>query len=445
MKKTTTLILFFTLLFMNAMPQQFEWVKTYASSMGELRCVIIANDHNYIACGQKPNSIGYILKTDTSGALIWNKAYNYLKEIFQIVQTNDGGFALYATNKTTNKGMFIKTDLNCDTLWSITLKGVSRNNKCFIQTSDNGYALAYTNTDTLFLTKLNSSGSQLWSKQFYHVFNATSISQASDGGFLISANITNNGYILKTNSVGDSLWANIVNISGTQELMGVVESNDHNYVSVYNIYAGCDYITNIRKMTSFGSVLWEHRILGTYYSTAWSLCNTKDHGFIVAGYFLNPNIIGGFEYAISKIDSIGVEKDLYLYSGTGSGYSYSVVQENDSIFITSGYTSDGSAGSGLPIPCLAKLKANKNLLAITEFYEPTQLSVYPNPVKEVLTIETNSNKNQSVEIFNLFGQTVYTNIINKKATINTSTFANDVYIIKLSSDKETVVRKFVKE
>ena len=73
------------------------------------------------------------------------------------------------------------------------------------------------------------------------------------------------------------------------------------------------------------------------------------------------------------------------------------------------------------------------------------ISIYPNPTKDNLTIETNLNTEQRIEIVNLIGQTVYTTIINKKATINTSAFANGVYILKLSSDKETVVRKFVKE
>ena len=71
---------------------------------------------------------------------------------------------------------------------------------------------------------------------------------------------------------------------------------------------------------------------------------------------------------------------------------------------------------------------------------------YPNPTKGELTIETNLNTDQRLEIVNLIGQTVYTNIINKnKTTVNTSAFANGVYFIKLSSNKETVVRKFVKE
>jgi len=73
------------------------------------------------------------------------------------------------------------------------------------------------------------------------------------------------------------------------------------------------------------------------------------------------------------------------------------------------------------------------------------ISIYPNPTKDNLTIETNFNTEQRIEIINLMGQTIYTSYINKKAVINTSAFANGVYILKLSSDKETVVRKFVKE
>ncbi len=74
-----------------------------------------------------------------------------------------------------------------------------------------------------------------------------------------------------------------------------------------------------------------------------------------------------------------------------------------------------------------------------------QLKIYPNPAKEILTIETNLNTVQKIEITNLIGQTVFTSYINKKVTVNTSGFANGVYILKLYNDKETVVRKFMKE
>ena len=87
----------------------------------------------------------------------------------------------------------------------------------------------------------------------------------------------------------------------------------------------------------------------------------------------------------------------------------------------------------------------KFLTDIESVKTPNKLLIYPNPAKDNLTIETNINTEQKIEIINLIGQTVYTTIINKKATINTSAFARGVYILKLYNDKESVVRKFVKE
>ena len=73
------------------------------------------------------------------------------------------------------------------------------------------------------------------------------------------------------------------------------------------------------------------------------------------------------------------------------------------------------------------------------------IKISPNPCLSNLTIETNSNTQQKVEILNLMGQSVYTSSINKKAIVNTSAFANGVYILKLSTAKELLVRKFVRE
>ena len=86
-----------------------------------------------------------------------------------------------------------------------------------------------------------------------------------------------------------------------------------------------------------------------------------------------------------------------------------------------------------------------SLSNINEITNNNNISIYPNPTKDNLTIETNTNTEQRLEIINLIGQTVYTIYINKKATVNTSAFAKGVYILKLSSDKETLVRKIVKE
>ena len=76
----------------------------------------------------------------------------------------------------------------------------------------------------------------------------------------------------------------------------------------------------------------------------------------------------------------------------------------------------------------------------------SSLSIYPNPSKENITIETNyADTEQTLEILNLFGQIVYKKIIGNKVIVDISAFANGFYILKLYTDKETMVRKFVKE
>ncbi|MEI6822776.1 MAG: T9SS type A sorting domain-containing protein [Bacteroidota bacterium] len=73
------------------------------------------------------------------------------------------------------------------------------------------------------------------------------------------------------------------------------------------------------------------------------------------------------------------------------------------------------------------------------------ISIYPNPATNNLTIETNFNEEHRLEIINLLGQTIYTTYIGRKSIINTSNYSCGLYILKIYTDKEIVVRKFVKE
>jgi len=96
--------------------------------------------------------------------------------------------------------------------------------------------------------------------------------------------------------------------------------------------------------------------------------------------------------------------------------------------------------------------ANRNLVAnffstqgIDSYSFNKSIFIYPNPATDNFTIEVNTNSAQRFEIINILGHTVYTSYINKKAIVNTSAFKRGVYILKLYSDNEAVVRKFVKE
>ena len=136
-----------------------------------------------------------------------------------------------------------------------------------------------------------------------------------------------------------------------------------------------------------------------------------------------------------------------IYKSSNMGNSWSSINtgfDYDSLFVkTIAIKGDtliiGTGKSGVwqrPLSDFAGIK--ENTLS-------NQISIYPNPTSNNLTIETNINKETKLEIVNLLGQTIYISYINNKARIDVSAFPKGVYFIKLNTEKETVVKKFVKE
>jgi hypothetical protein len=86
----------------------------------------------------------------------------------------------------------------------------------------------------------------------------------------------------------------------------------------------------------------------------------------------------------------------------------------------------------------------------------TSIQIYPNPVKDELTIELNTDishfdklsvtLNARLEIVNIIGQTVFSSHIQHATeTIDVSGLPTGAYIIKLKTEQSTAFRKFVKE
>lgn len=70
------------------------------------------------------------------------------------------------------------------------------------------------------------------------------------------------------------------------------------------------------------------------------------------------------------------------------------------------------------------------------------LKLYPNPVKEVLHIESNNTSEKSIELFNVLGKSVYKGkTINN--SVNLSNVNKGVYIAKITEEEKTVTRKIV--
>lgn len=75
------------------------------------------------------------------------------------------------------------------------------------------------------------------------------------------------------------------------------------------------------------------------------------------------------------------------------------------------------------------------------------ISIYPNPVNDVLQIEIPSGEINAVEMYDITGALVksFTNAGGNKIKINTTELAAGVYFIRVQSGNEMLVRKFSKE
>ena len=75
-----------------------------------------------------------------------------------------------------------------------------------------------------------------------------------------------------------------------------------------------------------------------------------------------------------------------------------------------------------------------------------KIKVYPNPVSNELIIEMEGNKEKVYfEIFNSIGQSIYKGSLIEKTTVQTTNFAQGVYLIKLNNGKSFEFKKIVKE
>ncbi|MBK7681864.1 MAG: T9SS type A sorting domain-containing protein [Bacteroidetes bacterium] len=150
--------------------------------------------------------------------------------------------------------------------------------------------------------------------------------------------------------------------------------------------------------------------------------------------------------------------DSVTLTANGTGYQYQWKKNNVNIAGATAKTyaaktagiykckvtnSCGSKGSGtrtVTVPCRM---SNENMVETLE-----QLSVYPNPATNYVTIkftsDTYENDEQSeIQILNLFGQIVYSEKINAVQThVDVSSFASGMYVIRWSSGENFETKTF---
>ncbi|MEP7170926.1 MAG: T9SS type A sorting domain-containing protein, partial [Bacteroidota bacterium] len=78
-----------------------------------------------------------------------------------------------------------------------------------------------------------------------------------------------------------------------------------------------------------------------------------------------------------------------------------------------------------------------------------QFTIYPNPVKDFLVVSSNSGINEKINmtITDVLGKKVFQTqlSINNQSKVSLKDFSNGIYFAELSTGKEKIVKKFLKE
>ncbi len=89
------------------------------------------------------------------------------------------------------------------------------------------------------------------------------------------------------------------------------------------------------------------------------------------------------------------------------------------------------------------MRSCNTIYSVNELNNALNMSVFPNPATDKLTIEC--NQNAKLEILSIEGQIIKTiNNVGLKTTIDLVNLSKGVYIIKVKTDKGIAIRKFIK-
>jgi len=235
---------------------------------------------------------------------------------------------------------------------------------CNTQSNDGDVTGNHGNTD-IWVVKLSVSGAIQWGKTLGGTESdiAQSILKTRDGGYVVAGytdsndgdvtgNHGNNDFwVVKLSNAGIIQWQKT--LGGTQEdyAYSIQQTIDGGYIVVGNTGSNDGDVTGnhggsdmwIVKLSATGTFQWQKTLGGTYSDSGYSIQQTKDGGYIAAGFAASNNgdvtgHIGNLDYWVVKLTNTGTIEWEKSLGGTASEVTTSVEQTSDGGYIIAGMT-----------------------------------------------------------------------------------------------------------
>jgi hypothetical protein len=418
----------------------------------------------------------YLIKTKPNGDTIWTRNIGGTdnEQGYCIKETSDNKYIIAGTiylSDSYSDVYMVKTDTSGDVLWQKTYDFNTPTSGERMLVLGNGYLIlgeiynSVSESNLVLLIRTNNLGDTLWTKKIqsnYQLGDPVSIAICSDNGYLITSETVeeeDGSVLMKTDSLG-CIKPSVNSITGEPDVSIYDTITFHNYSlrgSWYYWYCGSGTIVS-GQGTDQVNIYWTHTGIDTLYSVTSNECGSDTASYLVhidscvvpeissiTGDLFPP--LGSIApYYVNKIEGkkpINYHWTLNydtIQSGQGTdtvtiewnhlGMHYlTVLASNEcgsdtssaviDVFI--GGISDNSVSNSLNVP------------------------VYPNPVKNVLYLKFPDGYDCfEVKIVDVYGRQKYCNtMLSGLNEINISDQPDGMYFLKIRANNKILIKKIV--
>jgi hypothetical protein len=354
-----------------------EWERMFGGSMGDIgKSVQQTSDGGYIVAGST-SSIGagdsdvYLIKVTSAGSEQWETSFGsaYGEYGRSVQQTSDGGYIIagdaYSLIAGLNDVYLVKADAAGGKQWEKRfsaypggIPGQDSDDRGYSveQSSDGGYIIAgWTHSLVeeqidVYLIKVNSDGSKQWDKTLGGTGDdyGYSVQQTTDGGYVIAGETSSSGagaddiYLVKVDAGGAIEWERAFGGAADDVGYSVQQTTDGGYIiagSTWSFGTGAHPDVYLVKVDAGGAIEWEKTFGGTLDDRGYSVDQTTDGGYIVTGLTSSFDDKTYADVYLVKVGAAGSKQWEKTFGGAmGYDSGESVRQTSDGGYIVAGYT-----------------------------------------------------------------------------------------------------------
>ena len=310
-----------------------EWQKTYGGAGDdEVLSVVEASGGGFVVVGYTSSTGAgkkdvWVLKLDEDGNVEWQKTYGGAEddEAFSVVEATGGGFVVAGQTSSSGAGKkdvwVLKLDDDGIVEWQKAYGGSGDDVVYSIQQTLDEKLIVAGSTDSFgagkkdaWILNLDRDGNIVWQKTYGAVGDdeVLSIRQTSGKGYITAgwtnsyAGIKTEAWVLNLDGDGNIQWQRTYGGSGEDKIYSIQETLDGRYIvaGTMDSYGSGKKDAWIMKLDANTSILWQKTFGGGGDDEAFSIRQTLDYGYVIAGW-TNSFGAGNDDAWTVKLDSNG--------------------------------------------------------------------------------------------------------------------------------------------